>query len=151
MSDINKQTGEAEDGRPKLRCPACSFMVPLPAENCPQCRANLRSGIVPASEEEETSNRGRLIIAGLVLLVIIGLAVVFFSGVLNGPQVPAADAPAASGSSDGIGEALDAFQELPDQNIGIRPDIVLDRAKNTAEQAEGRRRMEEETEQYQPQ
>lgn len=151
MNDINKQTSEAEGGRPKLRCPACSFMVPLPAENCPQCRANLRSGVVPASEDVGASNRGRLIIAGLVLLVIIGLAVIFFSGVLDGPQVPAASVPETPRSADGIGEALDAFQDLPDQNIGLRPDIVLDRAKNTADQAESRRRMEEETEHYHPQ
>lgn len=149
MNEVNPQPTEAEDKRPKLRCPACSFMVPLPAESCPKCRANLRSGIIP-DEEESSPNRARLVIAGLVLLVIIGLAAIFFSGLLDGPQSPATGTPGTAKSSDVIGEALEAIESLPDQNIGVRPDIILNRAKDTADQAEGRRRMEEETEQYHP-
>lgn len=150
MTDANKPGPEAEDGRPRLRCPACSFMVPLPAETCPKCRANLRSGLLPI-DEEPASNRGRLIIAGLVLLVIIGLAVIFFSGILNGPQQPVAGRPAAGGSSgDGIGEALEAFQDLPAGTPGMNPDIYLNRAKDAAEQADDRRRMEREAEEFHP-
>lgn len=147
MTDLNNQNPATEDGRPRLRCPACSFMVPLPAETCPKCRANLRSGQIPVAEEPD-SNRGRMIIAGLVLLVIIALAAIFLSGVLDGPQSPATGLPS---SSDGIGEALDAFQDLPSHNQAIRPDVILNRAKDKIGEAEDRRKMEKDAEQFYPQ
>lgn len=150
MTEANNSNNESPNSRPSLRCPSCLSMVPLPAETCPGCKADLRSGIIP-NQDQASFSQGRLILVGLVLLVIIGLAVVFFSGFLNDPQQPEADAPpSAAKSADSLADALDSFQDLPDQNMGARPDIILNRAKNTAEQAEDRQQMDKETENYQP-
>jgi|GEM_PF-3346137 len=149
MTEVNNSNNESQNSRPSLRCPSCSFTVPLPAETCPRCQANLRSGIIP--QEQAPSGQSRLIPVALVLLVIIGLAVVFFSGQMDDPQQPAANAPpSAAKSAEGLADALDSFQDLPDENMGIRPDIILNRVKNTAEQAEDRRQMEKESENFQP-
>lgn len=149
MNDAHNPGPEVEDGRPRLRCPACSFMAPLPAETCPKCQANLRNGLLPA-DDQPAYNRGRLIIAGLVLLVIIGLAAVFFSGILDGPRQPRPGPSAGSGSGDGIGEALEAFQDMPAGNPAINPDVYLNRAQDAANQADERRRIEGEAEELHP-
>lgn len=150
MTDAKNANSESEQSRPSLRCPACSFMVPLPADTCPNCQADLRSGIIP-QQQEPTASRGRLLLVAFILLIILGLAVVFFSGLLDDPHTPTAETfPSTTKSADELADALDSFQDLPDQNIGVRPDIILNRAKDTAEQAEDRRTMERETENFQP-
>lgn len=142
MTDINTPHPAGEDNRPKLRCPACSFMVPLPAETCPRCQANLRTGVVEGQAEAETG-RTKMILLGLTLLVIIGLAVVFFSGVLDGPKQ--AEAPPARSTDAMGGGPLDAFPDLPADrsNVG-RPDIILDRTRQTMDRVEDTRRGKQE-------
>ena len=39
--------------RPKLRCPACGSMVDLPATDCSECGADLRTGALPKNEQLE--------------------------------------------------------------------------------------------------
>ena len=128
--------------RPTLRCPACSFMVPLPAESCAKCGANLRTGEMPRSEEPP-SNRPKIIVGILALLVIISLAVFILGGIMDEPEPVPQAAPKNHNAGD-VGEAVDIFHDLQDQSLGATPGIILDRSKNTAEQVEeNRRNMDE--------
>lgn len=142
MSDPTSQA-RPEDTRPKLRCPGCAFMVPLPAEICPSCGLNLRTGEKAAEDEPES--KGRKIIIGLAaLVVIIGLAVVIFGGFSDKPEtVKQTSAPVKSG--DDLHEAVDIFHDLPDQNIGARPAIILERSQGVADKLEEKNRNMDDT------
>lgn len=135
MADSMPPEKQAKDNRPRLRCPGCAFMVPLPAETCPSCGTNLRTGEKPMSEEESASLSRQKIIIGLVaLLVIIGLAVFIFGGSKDKPEPVKRAAPVKSG--DDVGEAVDIFHDLQDHNLGERPGLILERGKGAAERME---------------
>ena len=121
-----------EDHRPKLRCPVCSSMVPLPAENCNRCGANLRTGYRP-EEVDDGAGRGRLILALAVLVLIIGSAVLFF--VLGADDQPKAAARPSALEQGGLGEALDGLNDRP---LALQPGPILDMTREKAGQVEDR-------------
>ena len=127
----------APDNRPRLRCPACQFMVPLPAETCPKCQANLRTGFIPVSEEDESSGRRRwrVIMGGLVLVMVAAVAALFFF--VLPPKAAVGPAP-QTGTGTGLSDALETFHDLPNQPLGTQPAIILDKTRDTANQAEER-------------
>ena len=129
-------TDQAPDRRPTLRCPACSFMVPLPAENCSKCGTNLRTGEMPLSDEP-SSNRPKIVIGILALLAIIGLAVFILGGLLDSPE-PVPQATPKHNAGD-VGEAVDIFHDLQDQSLGATPGIILNRSKDTADKWQEKR------------
>lgn len=135
MPEMNNQTLPDQDKRPTLRCPACHFMVPLPAEICSKCGANLRTGFVPVSEEEETRyRRGRFILGGAVLFLVAAVAAVFFF--VLPPRPPVVSAPSLIVPGSELGDALEAFQDLQNQPLGAQPAIILNRSKQAAGQME---------------
>ncbi len=139
MTEHTDQESRPQDAGPRLRCPSCSFMVPLPAEICPRCQTNLRTGQgpPPAGDDDEGPRRGRLVLIGLLLLLIIGLAVVFFSGAFESPK-PIKAGPAPTQPKDGLSDAVDAFHGLSDQSIGAQPGYILERSRDTADQVENK-------------
>jgi hypothetical protein len=63
---------------PKMRCPACTNLVTLPAASCPSCQVDLRTGFLAESEEElETLRRKKALKLFLLSLlwIIIGLVI----------------------------------------------------------------------------
>lgn len=135
MANSTPPEKQAQDNRPRLRCPSCAFMTPLPAEMCPNCGADLRTGEKPMAEEESASSRRQKIITGAVaLLIIIGLAVFIFGGSRGKPETTKQAAPVKS--SDDVGEAVNIFHDLPDQNLGVKPGLILERGKGAAERME---------------
>jgi len=132
MPQTTTPSQEAPDNRPRLSCPACHFMVPLPAETCPKCQANLRTGFVPVSEEEESRGRRRwrLIVGSLVLVMVAAVAAIFFFIL---PPTKAAEGPPQTGT--GLSDALETFHDLPNQSLGAQPGIILDKTRETADQA----------------
>ena len=123
---------------PTLRCPVCAFMVPLPATHCPRCCAHLSTGFIPVDEEEEkAARRKKRIRAGLVLSLALGL-----SGLGLTFSRPPAPAAGPAGPAQGAGAALETRQNLSEQSgasVGVRPDIVINRAKAVAGQVEKKR------------
>ena len=125
--------------RAALRCPACAFMAPLPATHCPRCGANLSTGFIPVNEElENAARRKRRLVAGLALLLIIGL-----SGLLFALFKPPAPAALPSGPAHSAGAAAETLQSLSEQSgaaVGVRPDIIINRTKAVAGQVEEKQR-----------
>lgn len=119
-----------QNQRPTLRCPSCAFSVPLPAEICPNCRANLRTGQEP-NVEEPASNKPKIVFGVLALLVIIGLAMFMFGGFK--PEAAPARPVSPAQSTDDLGEAVNIFHDLPDQNLGVKPNLIIDRSKETSD------------------
>ena len=133
---------QVQNQRPTLRCPGCAFMVPLPAETCPRCGTNLRTGEGPLAEDHP-SNGPKIVIGVLALLIIIGLAVFLFGDFKAEPDPVQKAAPAKS--ADDVGEAVNIFHDLPDQNLGVKPGLIMDRSKDTADKWEEKRREMDET------
>lgn len=119
-----------QNQRPTLRCPACAFSVPLPAESCPSCHANLRTGQAP-NLEEQGSNSSKIVISVLALLTIIGLALYIFGGFK--PQAAPERPVSQAQSADDLGEAVNIFHDLPDQNLGVKPGLIIDRSKEASD------------------
>jgi hypothetical protein len=136
QNNVNPQ----EDRRPKLRCPACSSLVTLPAELCPRCGAHLRTGYRPEAEEAP-AGRGRLILGLAVLVLVIAAAVLFF--VLSAANKPRAAAGPSPLKQSGLGEALDGVQNLNDLPLALQPGPILDLTREKAGQVEDRQRQAE--------
>lgn len=139
MADPTPQDSRRHSDRPRLHCPACSAPVILPADTCPGCGANLRTGHTPAPPAG-TGSRGRLVMGVVVLLVIAGLAVLFFGWPSNRP----APAPAAETlDRTGLGESLDTARSLAEQPVGsgVDPGVILNRAHDAAGQVEEKQRQ----------
>ncbi|MDR0881636.1 MAG: hypothetical protein LBP55_03725 [Candidatus Adiutrix sp.] len=135
--------GPAPPQPAQLRCPNCSSMVTLPAEVCPRCGFNLRTGLPAAPEDDESDRRAlrfKVALASLVLALIIALAVVFLGGFLD--KKPQPGQANTLQPKDGPAGALDAFQGLSDRPLGLQPGPILDRTRNTASQLENRQRGE---------
>lgn len=60
-------------GPPRLRCPACSSSVEMPAEKCPRCNVNLRTAYLkpPRKGFSRMAPAAR---AGLMMMAIVALA-----------------------------------------------------------------------------
>lgn len=131
MPDSATQDHQVQSKRAKMRCPACAFLVTLPAETCPKCDTSLRDAYV--KPQTEINWRGRVAISGTVLLFILGLAVFFFGWTGQGP--------ARATSQDelnrtGLSEALDTVQHLADHPADdtSSPVEALDQAAEPADQ-----------------
>lgn len=132
MPDPAIQDHQAQPKRAKMRCPACAFLVTLPAETCPKCDTNLRDTYV--KPQGDINWRGRIIVGGAVLVCILGLAVFFFGWTGQGP---ARGVSQSEQNRTGLGEALDTVQNLTEHSAGdtASPVEVLEQ---TAEPAERR-------------
>lgn len=132
---------------PQLRCPGCSSMVSLPAEKCPRCRYDFRTGTEAvesiAGVEFSASRRGLYIVGGVTLLIIIGVAVLIFGFSSNQKALPIKPSAAEPAKAD-VGDALESFQSLSEQPLGIRPKIILDQTRKTADQVEENRNLADE-------
>lgn len=98
-------------------------MVELPAESCPRCRTNLRTGYTPP-KESGFFGRGKLIFGGLVLLLVIiaAAAVLFFNE--EEPYQPPVPNPAAaptSSSRTDFNDAVDTVQSIAESGARFTP------------------------------
>jgi len=128
MADANFNRNEAEQS--KLRCPACSSLVKLPADTCNHCGANMRTGFVV--EEDDGGGRRKLILGLLALVLVLGLAALFFGLGSGQKAAPAAQGPQQDNSlSSALESVQDTINERPVFNYGP----VLDQTRNIADQA----------------
>ncbi len=139
MVDSPTPDSRRQPDRPRLRCPACSALVMLPAETCPQCGADLRTGQAP-EPPAEAGRRGRLVLGVVMLAVIVGLAVFFFG--LSSDR-PAAKTGGEPMDRSGLGESLDTVERLAEQPVGAGsiPAAILNRAHDAADQVEDNQRQ----------
>lgn len=120
--------------RPQLRCPACTRLVTLPAQNCPHCQVNLRDGTSPHGNNSvsEPGRRLRILVGAVMLLVIISLSFI----VLRTPgQDPAPTMPPSEPQQTEMGEIFDSFDHVP-QSRSLNPTPILNNAKNVARNLE---------------
>ena len=131
---------------PVLRCPACAFMTPLPATHCARCGAHLATGFVPVDEaEENAARRKRQILAGLVFLLLLGLAGLFLAFSSPKPSPPQAGPSVPANEVEAAVETIRSLSEQPGANPGVRPDIIINRTKAVAGQVENRRETGQES------
>ena len=139
----NSESGKA----PHLRCPGCGSAVSLPAEKCPQCRYDFRTGTAAdsfsESEEDTGSRRTVFVVGGLAFLLIIGVAVFVF-GFGSDKKVPPASAATAAPIKTDISDVVETFQSLPNSSIGSRPGKILDMTHKTADKVEENRQLADE-------
>jgi len=139
MTDNANQMYRGAGERPKLRCPVCSTMVELPAETCPKCRTNLRTGYTPP--DNGLFARGRLIFGGLVLLLVLVAAVaVLFFNTEEPYQTPAAS-PASTPVRTDFSDAVDTVQSIAEGTAAIGGNAaqagpILDNTRAVAGQAQ---------------
>lgn len=139
MIDSTTPDPRRQPDRPKLRCPACAALVAPPAETCPQCGANLRTGQVPESPAE-SGRKGRLVLGVVVLVIIVGLAVFFFGLSTDRPVAKTTGEPQ---DRSGLGESMDTVERLTEQPAGVGsiPATILNRAHDAADHVEDNQRQ----------
>lgn len=150
------ESNASPKGAVQIRCPNCGGMVQMPAENCPACRYDFRTGLAP----EEEGGRARVwLLGGLVLAAVVILAAVFFfkSGepMSSAPPLP----PTAGAVPDSeIGEALatldqvaDApapasrpFENLSDDPLVLQAKPIVDTSREVAAEVEGQQEQRDE-------
>jgi hypothetical protein len=123
--------------KPSIRCPSCGNDVILPAEICPQCSYNFRTGIKPPPKANEASPQGGSLeesesrkkyyiigaIAALVLIIILAFA---FSGSKEEEQTAAPQ-----------GTVLQPAPSLSDSPL-MHPERPIGAARNAADAVEQR-------------
>ncbi len=106
--------------RPQLRCPACGSLISLPARECPECQADLRTGRRPRKWYRLRLNRcPRIVRRGLKLIVTLGLAAWAWLAIQNYRFAPPPPPTASPG-------APDSFQRLAaDHPALLRPYVLV--------------------------
>ncbi|MDR1394813.1 MAG: zinc ribbon domain-containing protein, partial [Deltaproteobacteria bacterium] len=68
---MSSQPNDFSASLTSLRCPSCGIMVRMPAETCPSCKANMRTGLRPEVAEKFTfwHRRWGKVLAVFLLLV----------------------------------------------------------------------------------
>lgn len=138
---------------PQIRCPACGGLVELPAELCPECCYNFRTGQRDVEEESGGSRLRLWLVGGLVLAVLAFLAAIFVLQPGEPISTPPPLPPTAGAVPDSeIGEALatldtlaDApnqmdgqpFDELTDDPLMLQSKPILDKTRELADGLEG--------------
>ncbi|UQZ90316.1 hypothetical protein C4J81_14325 [Deltaproteobacteria bacterium Smac51] len=158
MSDASQTAPKAA---PQIRCPSCAAHVQLPADSCPKCRYDFRTGTKPPSEADEAEG-GPLrlwLIGGAVLAAVVVLAVIFLFNSKEEPMAasaPALPPTAASVPDSEIGEALatfdsltdapgkissNPFEELDDGPLMLQPHIILNKSQEVIDNVNDQQKL----------
>jgi hypothetical protein len=95
--------------------------------------------------EENAARRKKLLLTGLTLALILGLAALFFALSGGGPSPRTARPEVPANEVEAAVETIQSLSEQPGVNPGVRPDIIINRTKAVAGQVEGQRRRDDET------
>ncbi|MDR1921309.1 MAG: hypothetical protein LBS31_06140 [Candidatus Adiutrix sp.] len=131
---------------PSLTCPACGAAAALPADSCPQCRFNFRTGQRPPEDDSAGTERARrrvYLVCGLIFVLIASVALSLFF--LSPGERDASPAPrTVSTPLSELDDAMDAFQNIAEQPLGQRPGLIIDQAQGVADKASENSRMTDE-------
>ena len=145
---------KSQSGPPRLRCPACSSSVELPAEQCPHCGVNLRTAYMKPPRRG-LSRLAPAVRAGIMMLAVVALAGVATvwepSAEPEAPPPPPVKAEAGPPPLRVIKGAPPNFWRLAaEYPVMLRPYIIVYEARASIMQAnerfERRQRLLEELE-----
>ncbi|MDR3135151.1 MAG: hypothetical protein LBU69_03540 [Deltaproteobacteria bacterium] len=131
---------EPAPNKPSIRCPHCSNSVVLPAETCPSCGYNFRTGQRPAlaippgtlAMGPDSGGRKKLaLIAGGTAVVIVLIILAFF---LTRPGTSEEPLPAPGGGGGGPM----TIETIRNDSPVLNPARTINRAKDVADIADQR-------------